>query len=159
LLLDYAELELSRAGRVVVTEAEWLAVVPYWAVWPFETLLLPRRAVPSLPALDSDQRTGLVEVLRRLLGAYDGLFDVPFPYSMGWHGAPGPPVGQAGTSVEHDDGSAHWQLHAHFYPPLLRSPTVRKFLVGYEMLAQPQRDITAEDAAARLREHVPDVAW
>ena len=118
-----------------------MAVVPYWAVWPFETLLLPRRHVTALPQLEDAERDALADILKRLTTRYDNLFETSFPYSMGWHGEP-------------TDGQDHpyWQLHAHFYPPLLRSATVRKFMVGYEMLGNPQRDITAEQAAARLRE-------
>jgi UDPglucose--hexose-1-phosphate uridylyltransferase len=140
LLVRYVELESAARGRVVVENAHWLAVVPFWAVWPFEILLLPRRHVLRLPDLTGVERGALAEILRRLLTRYDNLFEISFPYSMGWHGAP------------FDAGSGeHWQLHAHFYPPLLRSATVRKFLVGYEMLAEAQRDLTAEQAAERLR--------
>ncbi len=140
LLLSYAEEERRRGDRVVVENGDWLAVVPFWAVWPFETLLLPRRHRPRLTDLDTGERQALADILKRLCARYDNLFGTEFPYSMGWHGAP---PGQ--------EDAAHWQLHAHFYPPLLRSATVRKFLVGYEMLAEPQRDLTAEQAAARLR--------
>jgi UDPglucose--hexose-1-phosphate uridylyltransferase len=140
LLLDYADLEANQRQRVVVENQDWLAVVPYWAVWPFEILLLPRRHVRRLPDLGEDERDALASILKRLLTKYDNLFETSFPYSMGWHGAPT------------DDGDyAHWQLHAHFYPPLLRSATVKKFMVGYEMLGEPQRDLTAEQAAERLR--------
>jgi UDPglucose--hexose-1-phosphate uridylyltransferase len=140
LLVDYAALELERQERVVVQNAHWLAVVPYWAIWPFETLLLPRRPVFRLPDLNPPERQALASILKRLLTRYDNLFEVSFPYSMGWHGAP------------HGDGRyPHWQLHAHFYPPLLRSATVKKFMVGYEMLAEAQRDLTPEGAAERLR--------
>jgi UDPglucose--hexose-1-phosphate uridylyltransferase len=140
LLVNYAKLELERRDRVVVENASWLAVVPFWAVWPFEILLLPRRHVLRLPDLTPEERTGLAEILSRLLIRYDGLFATSFPYSMGWHGAPT------------DDGSYdYWQLHAHFYPPLLRSASVKKFMVGYEMLAEPQRDLTPEQAAQQLR--------
>lgn len=141
LLLDYAELEAERGERVVEANGEWLAVVPYWAIWPFELLLLPRRPLLRLPDLNEAERQSLAEMLKRLLGRYDNLFNTPFPYSMGWHGAPYAPGPQD-----------HWQLHAHFLPPLLRSATVRKFMVGYELLAEAQRDLTAEQAAARLRE-------
>ena len=118
-----------------------LVVVPFWAVWPFETLVAPRRAVRDLRALTSDERDGLARILKDLTARYDSLFDVPFPYSAGFHQAP-------------TDGEPHpeWHLHMHFFPPLLRSATVRKFLVGYEMLGEPQRDITAESAALRLRD-------
>ena len=140
LLLDCAEREAAAGERVVVQTAHWLAVVPWWATWPFETLLLPRFAVQRLPQLTPAQRDDLAEALRRLTSRYDNLFRCSFPYSMGWHGAP-------------FDGTAglHWQLHAHFYPPLLRSATVRKFMVGFEMLAEAQRDLTPEQAAAQLR--------
>lgn len=141
LLMDYLQAELSGGERVVVENEEWVALVPFWAVWPFETLLLPRRHAPDLPGLDDGQRNALAAILKRLLTRYDNLFETSFPYSMGWHGRPT-------DGQEHP----HWQLHAHFYPPLLRSATVRKFMVGYELLANPQRDITAEQAAARLRE-------
>ncbi|HPK02344.1 MAG TPA: UDP-glucose--hexose-1-phosphate uridylyltransferase [Candidatus Sumerlaeota bacterium] len=144
LLLDYAQLELDREERVIVQNEDWLAVVPFWAVWPFELLLLPRRRqIRRLPELSDSERGALAEILRRLLIRYDNLFQIDFPYSMGWHGAP---FGDDG-----DEATAHWQLHAHFYPPLLRSATLRKFLVGYEMLAEVQRDITPEQAANRLR--------
>jgi UDPglucose--hexose-1-phosphate uridylyltransferase len=140
LLVDYARLEAEVRDRIVVENEHWLAVVPYWAVWPFETLLLPRRHVLHLPDLSDLERSALAALLKRLLTRYDNLFEVSFPYSMGWHGAPT------------DDGDyPHWQLHAHFYPPLLRSATVKKFMVGYEMLAEAQRDLTAEQAAERLR--------
>lgn len=140
LLLDYADLELERGERVVVENHSWVALVPYWAVWPFETLLLPRRHTLRLPDLGSVERDDLADILKRLLTRYDNVFETSFPYSMGWHGAP---------MDDHD--YSHWQLHAHFYPPLLRSATVKKFMVGYEMLSEPQRDITPEQAAERLR--------
>ena len=150
LLLDYARLEAQEGERIVVENEHWLAVVPYWAVWPFEILLLPRRHVLRLPDLADDERQALASILKRLLTRYDNLFETSFPYSMGWHGAP--------TGPETGKPQAHWQLHAHFYPPLLRSATVKKFMVGYEMLAEPQRDLTAEQAAARLRD-LPDVHY
>ena len=140
LLLDYADRESQLATRTVIENPHWLVVVPYWAVWPFETLLLPKFPVARLPDLDPSQRQSLAEILQQLLHRYDQLFGVSFPYSMGWHGAP--------FSPSHLD---HWQLHAHFYPPLLRSASVKKFMVGYEMLAEPQRDLTPEAAAATLR--------
>jgi UDPglucose--hexose-1-phosphate uridylyltransferase len=140
LLLDYADLEVARGDRVVVENHAWLAVVPYWAVWPFETLILPRRHIARLPEVAAGERDDLAELLGRLLVKYDNLFSTSFPYSMGWHGAP-----------YGGGGSAHWQLHAHVYPPLLRSASVRKFMVGYELLAEAQRDLTPEAAAERLR--------
>jgi UDPglucose--hexose-1-phosphate uridylyltransferase len=138
LLLDYAEQELG-GPRDLGSDDDWLVVVPFWAAWPFETMIIPRRPVSRLPDLDERQRDLLSNRLVRLLRGYDGLFNAPFPYSMGWHQAP-------------FDGAEkpHWQLHAHFYPPLLQA-TVRKFMVGYELLSEPQRDITAEAAAERLR--------
>jgi UDPglucose--hexose-1-phosphate uridylyltransferase len=141
LLLAYARLEADQGMRVVVANDHWLVVVPHWALWPFEALVLPRRHVLRLPDLSPAERDGLAAALKELLVRYDNLFETSFPYSMGWHGAPT------------DAGAyAHWKLHAHLYPPLLRSATVKKFMVGYEMLGEPQRDLTAEQAAARLRE-------
>lgn len=144
LLLDYVQREALSGERVVVQTEHWLAVVPFWATWPFETLLLPRFAVQRLPQLTPAQRVDLAKAVQELTARYDNLFQCSFPYSMGWHGAP---YGQ--------DASAHWQLHAHFYPPLLRSATVRKFMVGFEMLAEAQRDLTPEQAAQRLRDLSP----
>jgi UDPglucose--hexose-1-phosphate uridylyltransferase len=126
--------------RVVVRTAHWLAIVPWWATWPFETLLLPRFPVQRIEQLDDAQRGDLATALRELTVRYDNLFGCSFPYSMGWHGAP---------YIKGDQ--SHWQLHAHFYPPLLRSAEVRKFMVGYELLAEAQRDLTPEQAAERLR--------
>ncbi len=140
LLVDYVREEATIGDRLVIENESWIAVVPYWAVWPFETMLLPRTPVRRLPDLTDAARDGLADLMRSLLIRYDNLFEAPFPYSMGWHGAP---FGEGDWT--------HWQLHAHIYPPLLRSPTVRKFMVGYELLAEPQRDLTAEEAAARLR--------
>lgn len=140
LLLDYVQAEAERAERIVAENNDWLVVVPFWAVWPFETLLMPRRHVLRLPDLTDDERQSLAQILKNFLTQYDNLFEIAFPYSMGWHGAP-----------FNDDDNTHWQLHAHFYPPLLRSATVRKFMVGYEMLGESQRDLTPEQAAERLR--------
>lgn len=148
MLLDVVQREAALRERIVTETEHWLAVVPYWAGWPFETLLLPRFAVRRLEDLTDAQRDDLALALKRLTTRYDNLFQTSFPYSMGWHGAPYEP----GTDEE---ASAAWQLHAHFYPPLLRSASVRKFMVGFEMLAQPQRDLTPEQAAAALRA-VPD---
>lgn len=142
LLLDVAEREIAAAERVVVQTEHWVAIVPYWAAWPFETLVLPRFAVRRLEELQPAQRADLAVLLKRLTTRYDNLFQTSFPYSMGWHGAPyGIP----------DSEAEGWQLHAHFYPPLLRSASVRKFMVGFEMLAEAQRDLTPEQAAERLR--------
>jgi UDPglucose--hexose-1-phosphate uridylyltransferase len=144
LLVDYAERELANGTRVVVDTEHWLVVVPYWASWPFETLLMPKTWVPRMTDLSIAQRVDLAKILKQLTMCYDRLFDCSFPYTMGWHFAP------YKSSFEGADAS-HWQLHAHFYPPLLRSATVRKFMVGFEMLGEPQRDITPEQAAERLR--------
>ena len=139
LLSDYAERELADRGRIVVESKHWLVVVPYWATWPFETLMVPKRHVLRLPDLTDDERDDLASTMKRFLTKYDNLFQTSFPYSMGWHGAP-----------YLDGDQSHWQLHAHFFPPLLRSATVKKFMVGYEMLGEAQRDLTPEQAAERL---------
>jgi UDPglucose--hexose-1-phosphate uridylyltransferase len=141
LLVEYAKLEETAGDRRVVANDDWVVVVPFWAIWPFETLVLPRRPVSRLTDLSDTERDGLAGALHDLLVRYDNLFTHPFPYSMGWHNAPG-----------WQTGAPHWQLHAHFYPPLLRSATVRKFMVGYELLANAQRDLSPEEAAARLRD-------
>jgi UDPglucose--hexose-1-phosphate uridylyltransferase len=148
LLLDYVAQE-SGGPRVVTESGEWLAVVPFWAAWPFETLLVPKRPAARLTDLDDAQRDDLAGTLHRLIGAYDGLFRKSFPYSMGWHQAPFAPGG--GEDAAAAEG---WQVHAHFFPPLQRA-SVRKFMVGYELLAETQRDTSAEDAAERLRAVVP----
>ena len=137
LLCEYLKLERE---RVVCENDAFVAAVPFWAVWPFETIVISKHHVPDISALDGAGRDGLADILRRITSRYDNLFDTPFPYSLGFHQRPA-------------DGGPHpeWHLHAHFLPPLLRSATVRKFMVGYELLSMPQRDITAEDAAARLR--------
>ncbi len=140
LLCDYLELERRQRERIVCENAHFVALVPFWAVWPFEVMVLSTRHIPDLTQLEPEERDGLAEILKGLTSRYDNLFQAPFPYSMGFHQRP-------------TDSEPHpeWHLHAHFYPPLLRSATIRKFLVGYEMLAEPQRDITPEVAAERLR--------
>jgi UDPglucose--hexose-1-phosphate uridylyltransferase len=140
MLLDLATLEAQREERVVVQTAHWLAIVPFWAAWPFETLLLPRQPLHRMSEITPAQASDLALALQQLTTRYDNLFQCSFPYTMGWHGA---------ASDIRD--ATPWQLHAHFYPPLLRSASVRKFMVGFEMLAQAQRDITPEQAAAALR--------
>jgi len=145
LLIDYLQQELNRQERLVELNDHWALLVPFWATWPFELLLLPRRSVARLPELTDAERLALAEILQRGLSRYDNLFSTSFPYSMGWHGAPW-----------NDEPLLPWQLHAHFYPPLLRSATVKKFMVGYEMLAETQRDLTAEQAAQRLRDQSPE---
>jgi UDPglucose--hexose-1-phosphate uridylyltransferase len=141
MLCDYLTRERELNQRVVFENQHFSALVPFWAIWPFETLVISRRHLSSMSDLSREERHGLAHILKGLTACYDRLFDISFPYSMGFHPRP-------------TDGQSHpeWHLHAHFYPPLLRSATVRKFMVGYEMLGTPQRDITAETAAARLRE-------
>jgi UDPglucose--hexose-1-phosphate uridylyltransferase len=140
LLSDYLSVELASEERLVCANDHFVVVVPFWAVWPFETLVISRRHVGSLSALESGERAALADIVKRLVTRYDNLFKVSFPYSMGFHQTP-------------TDGYAHpeWHLHLHFYPPLLRSASVRKFMVGFELLGEPQRDITPEHAAERLR--------
>lgn len=141
LLDDYLNLELASGERLVLENEHFAVVVPFWAIWPFETIVLPKRHVTGIDLFTSGERAALASILKRITTRYDNLFETSFPYSMGFHQRP-------------TDGAAHleWCFHAHFYPPLLRSATVKKFMVGYEFLACPQRDITAEAAAARLRE-------
>jgi UDPglucose--hexose-1-phosphate uridylyltransferase len=140
LLCDYLKLELEEKERVVCENEHFAVIVPYWATWPFETILMSKRHSSSIPDLSTDERKSLAEILHTIAVKYDNVFGVSFPYSMGWHQQP-------------TDGKEypHWHLHAHFFPPLLRSATVKKFMVGFEMLAMPQRDITPEMAAERLR--------
>jgi len=140
LLCDYLELEERQKIRRVYQNEAFTALVPFWAVWPFETLVCSRRHFGSMLELSAEEISSLAEMLHRVVATYDKVFDVPFPYSMGFHQSP-------------TDDLAHpeWHFHAHFYPPLLRSATVRKFMVGFEMLGTPQRDITPEIAAERLR--------
>lgn len=140
LLADYLKEEHQRAERLLFVNDHFTALVPYWAVWPFEVMVVAHRPVGRLPELTSAEVSALADILKRVTTRYDNLFEISFPYSMGFHQAP-------------FDGQAHpeWTLHAHFYPPLLRSAVIRKFMVGYEMLAMPQRDITPETAAEKLR--------
>lgn len=140
LLCTYLELELTLRERIICENDHFVALVPFWAVWPFETLVLPRRHCGALPALCDPERDALADLFRLVTVRYDNLFETSFPYSMGWHQAP--------TDGEQHEG---WHLHAHFFPPLLRSAEVKKYMVGFEMLGNPQRDITAESAAERLR--------
>lgn len=141
LLCYYITAERQSGERIIATNAHFTALVPFWAVWPFEVLLVSHRHAGSLADLTTEEVAGLAEVMRQVTIRYDNLFEISFPYSMGFHQTP-------------TDGASYpaHHLHAHYYPPLLRSATVRKFMVGFEMLAMPQRDITPETAAARLRE-------
>lgn len=140
LLCDYLHLESKAGTRVIVENAHFAAIVPFWAVWPFEVLLLSKRHTGNFASFDSETRGSLAGIIKQITTRYDNLFDISFPYSMGFHPSP-------------TDGEDHpeWHFHAHFYPPLLRSATIRKFMVGYEMMASPQRDITPEVAASVLR--------
>jgi UDPglucose--hexose-1-phosphate uridylyltransferase len=140
LLCEYVQMEARSERRVVLENEHFVTLVPFWAVWPFEVLVVSKRHIGNVLALDGPMGAGLADMLKALTTRYDNLFETSFPYSMGFHQAP-------------TDGGVHpeWHLHAHFYPPLLRSATVRKFMVGYEMLASPQRDITPEAAADALR--------
>ena len=140
LLCDYLSRERAAKERVIFENSDFLVVVPFWAVWPFETMIVSKRHFGGLDEMTPAEVEGLADALKRITMRYDNLFDAPFTYTMGLHPQP-------------TDGGAypHWHFHAHFYPPLLRSASIRKFMVGYEMLATPQRDITPEQAAARLR--------
>lgn len=146
LLLDYLAAELDAGLRILQVNDGAVALVPFWATWPFETLLLPRRRVTEPGQLGDGELRGFARVLQNTLRAYDALFGVPMPYSMGFHPRP-------------SDGAGHfeWQFHAHIYPPLLRSAAVRKHMVGFEMLGMPQRDLTPEAAAERLRKALEQV--
>ncbi|HEX6467128.1 MAG TPA: UDP-glucose--hexose-1-phosphate uridylyltransferase [Terriglobales bacterium] len=140
LLCDYTRLEEEQKIRVICRNEAFVAMVPFWAVWPFEVLLCSRRHVATFADFTGDELTSLSKILKQITSTYDKVFDVPFPYSMGFHPSP----------TDQDD-HPEWHFHAHFYPPLLRSATVRKFMVGFEMLGMPQRDITPETAAERLQ--------
>lgn len=141
MLCDYLERELALDERIVLQNDSFVVLVPFWAVWPFEVMILPREHMTSIAAMNEGMRSDLAEIMVRLGIRYDNLFKTSFPYSMGLHQQP-------------TDGRDHsqWHFHMHYYPPLLRSASVRKFMVGFEMMAMPQRDITPEQSAARLRE-------
>ncbi|MGA9498338.1 MAG: UDP-glucose--hexose-1-phosphate uridylyltransferase [Terriglobales bacterium] len=141
LLCDYLKFESERRDLLVCENEAFAVVVPYWAVWPFETLVLSKRHMSSIDRLTATECDLLARILKQITTRYDNLFEVPFPYSMGFHQSPA-------DETSHEE----WHFHGHYYPPLLRSATVQKFMVGYEMLATPQRDLTPESAALRLRE-------
>jgi UDPglucose--hexose-1-phosphate uridylyltransferase len=140
LLCDYLDLEIREKERIVIENENFLALVPFWATWPFEILIVSRRHYSSFLEIQPTEEKSLAEILHRITVRYDNLFNISFPYSAGFHQAP-------------TDGADHpeWHFHMHFYPPLLRSVTIKKFMVGYEMLANPQRDITPEWSAEKLR--------
>lgn len=167
MLNDYVERELGKRERIVIENPDWLVVVPYWAAWPFETMLISRNNNRRIDDLSKSQVNNLAAVIKELTTKYDNLFKCSFPYSMGWHGKTKRNVNfvnfsndfiqcnftvGAPTGAMLSNDTSHWTLHALYYPPLLRSATVRKFMVGYELLGQTQRDLTAEQAAARLRQ-------
>ena len=141
LLCDYRKTEVRLNQRIVCQNEAFVALVPFWAVWPFEVLVLSKRHFASMEQMTSEERNLLGDIMRRLTIRYDNLFETAFPYSMGFHQKP-------------TDGEAHeeWHFHAHYFPPLLRSATIQKFMVGYELLGSPQRDVTPESAASRLVE-------
>ena len=141
MLSDYLSEELKKDERIVIENDTFIALVPFWAVWPFETMILPKRAVAQITELTEKEKIDFADIYKKLTIKYDNLFETSFPYSAGIHQAP-------------TDGEEHpeWHMHMHFYPPLLRSATVKKFMVGYEMMANAQRDITAEQSAKRLKE-------
>jgi UDPglucose--hexose-1-phosphate uridylyltransferase len=141
LLCDYIALEVDRTERIVAENADFVALVPFWAVWPFEIMIAPKGHFRDIAELEKKEKKSLSDILSRVCIRYDNLFMTSFPYSMGIHQRPT-------DGLDHEE----WHFHFHFYPPLLRSATVKKFMVGYELLAQPQRDITAEQSAFKLRE-------
>jgi UDPglucose--hexose-1-phosphate uridylyltransferase len=140
LLSDYVQLELKQGERIVLENEHFVALVPFWAVWPYETMIVPKRHIQNILQFTEEEKTAFAQILKKLTAKYDNLFEISFPYSAGMHQAP-----------VNDGEHLEWHWHMHFYPPLLRSATVKKFMVGYEMLANPQRDVTAEWAAERLR--------
>lgn len=164
MLDDYVNKELVRRERVVIANDDWLVVVPYWAAWPFETMLISRNRNKRIDDLTQQQINNLAVVIKELTMKYDNMFKCSAPYSMGWHGKCvckysslyvyvsfgvlqiGAPTGPLASN-----DNSHWTLHAIYYPPLLRSASIRKFMVGYELMCQTQRDLTAEQAAERLR--------
>lgn len=140
LLCDYLSVELKQTERIVLENKDFVALVPFWAVWPFETIIIPKRHMTALTELTKDEQLSFADVIKRITTRYDNIFNISFPYSAGIHQAP-------------TDNNPHpeYHFHMHFYPPLLRSATIKKFMVGYEMLANPQRDILPETAAEKLR--------
>lgn len=150
MLQDYMQRELEKKERIVYENEEWLVVVPYWAVWPFETMVLPKKQIQRFTDVNNKQKEFLAKMLQVVVSKYDNLFKCNFPYSMGWHGAP--------TADKLGEDQSYWTFHGIYLPPLLRSATVKKFMVGYELLAQAQRDLTPEKAAALLRDQ-PEVRF
>ncbi|XP_032681887.1 probable galactose-1-phosphate uridylyltransferase isoform X2 [Odontomachus brunneus] len=147
LLIDYVQKEVLKKDRIVIENRDWIVVVPFWAVWPYETMVLPKKQVTRMQDLSDSQQESLSVIIKRLCIKYDNLFQCSFPYSMGWHGAP--------TGPHLNSDYPYWTFHGIYLPPLLRSATIKKHMVGYELLAQAQRDLTPEQAAAKLRS-LPD---
>ena len=143
LLCDVFDYEVNKKERLVLENESWIVIIPFWAVWPYETLLISRRHISCLMELTENEQITLVQIWQDLIKLYDKLFDTSMPFSFGWHFSP-----------KNSSNQRFWHLHAHFYPPVLRSATVRKFMVGYEMLAETQRDISPEQAAKHLREKI-----
>jgi len=139
LLMDYLVKELNIGHRIILENDDWAVLVPYWALWPYETMIIPKKHRARFDELSKNEMINLSKIMKKILVKYDNLFHTSFPYSMGWHYSP-----------YNENDSSHWTLHGHFYPPLLRSASIKKFMVGYEMMAEPQRDITAEQAAEKL---------
>jgi UDPglucose--hexose-1-phosphate uridylyltransferase len=150
LLCDYVAAERNSGERMIFENGHFAALVPWWAVWPFEVLLVSRRHVGAMPQFTPEEQEGLADALKRMTTRFDNLFETSFPYTMGFHQTPAAGAGKEAITGS-QSGHPEWHFHAHFYPPLLRSATVRKFMVGFEMLGMPQRDITPEHAAERLR--------
>ena len=147
LLQDYLNIELEKKERLICVNEDFAALVPFWAVWPYEAIIISRRHITSITDFSEKEKEGLANILSQLTIRFDNLFETSFPYSAGMHQAP-----------VNDGEHPEWHWHMHFYPPLLRSATVKKFMVGYEMLGMPQRDITAEQAAEKLR-NLPEVYY
>lgn len=140
LLVDYVKLELKEKERIVYENSTFVVLVPFWAVWPFETMIVPKRKIENILLLKPQEKKDYANAIKVITCKYDNMFNVSFPYSSGIHQAP-------------TDGKPHkeWHMHMHFYPPLLRSASIKKFMVGYEMMAEPQRDITPEQSATILK--------
>lgn len=150
LLQDYLQKELVKSERLVYQNTEWVILIPYWAIWPFETLVLPKRQIQRITDLDDSQKEALAVALKVIVAKYDNVFKCSFPYSMGWHGAP--------TGPKANESLPYWTFHGCYFPPLLRSASIKKFMVGYELLAQAQRDLTPEKAAEVLRQQ-PEIRF
>ena len=141
MLKDYLEAELKSQERIVLENEHFVVLVPFWATWPHETMVISKRHFGNIIAMNKEETTSFAEIIKGITTKYDNLFETSFPYSSGIHQAPT-------DRISHPE----WHLHMHFYPPLLRSATVKKFMVGYEMLGEAQRDISPEQSAKILRD-------